>query len=67
MQSNSWRLLYNQVTHCARHDCQDSEIWDTAGQEQFKKLAPMYNKNAAAEIICYNVTSPKLFETLECK
>ena len=43
------------------------QIWDTAGQEQFKKLAPMYYKNAAAAIICYDVTSPTSFETLECK
>jgi len=41
------------------------QIWDTAGQEQFKRLAPMYYKNAAAAIICYDVTSPKSFETLE--
>jgi small GTP-binding protein len=43
------------------------QIWDTAGQEHFKKLAPMYYKDAAAAIICYDVTSPKSFETLECK
>jgi small GTP-binding protein len=43
------------------------QIWDTAGQEQFKRLAPMYYKNAAAAIVCYDVTSPKSFETLECK
>jgi small GTP-binding protein len=42
------------------------QIWDTAGQEQFKRLAPMYYKNAAAAIICYDVTCPKSFETLEC-
>lgn len=41
------------------------QIWDTAGQEQFKRLAPMYYKNAAAAILCYDVTSPKSFETLE--
>ncbi|KAL3908815.1 MAG: hypothetical protein SGILL_008335, partial [Bacillariaceae sp.] len=41
------------------------QIWDTAGQEQFKRLAPMYYKNAAAAIVCYDVTSPKSFETLE--
>lgn len=43
------------------------QIWDTAGQEQFKMLAPMYYKDAAAAVICYDVTSPKSFETLECK
>ena len=41
------------------------QIWDTAGQDQFKKLAPMYYKNAAAAIVCYDVTSPKSFETLK--
>ncbi len=41
------------------------QIWDTAGQEQFKKLAPMYYKNAAAAIICYDITSPQSFETLK--
>jgi small GTP-binding protein len=41
------------------------QIWDTAGQEQFNKLAPMYYKNAAAAIVCYDVTSPKSFETLK--
>mmetsp|Transcript_22395 Transcript_22395/g.63479 ORF Transcript_22395/g.63479 Transcript_22395/m.63479 type:complete len:320 (-) Transcript_22395:299-1258(-) len=40
------------------------QIWDTAGQEQFKKLAPMYYKNAAAAVVCYDCTSPKSFETL---
>lgn len=40
------------------------QIWDTAGQEQFKKLAPMYYKNAAAAIVCYDVTSPKSFDAL---
>jgi small GTP-binding protein len=41
------------------------QIWDTAGQEQFKKLAPMYYKNSAAAIVCYDVTSPKSFEALK--
>lgn len=41
------------------------QIWDTAGQEQYKKLVPMYYKNAAAAIVCYDVTSPTSFETLK--
>lgn len=31
-------------------------IWDTAGQEQFQKLAVTYYKQAAAAIICYDVS-----------
>lgn len=41
------------------------QIWDTAGQEQFKRLAPMYYKNAAAAIICYDVTSPQSFNEVQ--
>lgn len=41
------------------------QIWDTAGQEQFKMLAPMYYKNAAAAIICYDISSPRSFETMQ--
>lgn len=41
------------------------QIWDTAGQEQFKRLAPMYYRNAAAAIVCYDMQSPKSFDTLK--
>jgi len=39
-------------------------IWDTAGQEQFKCMAPMYYRNAAAAIVCYDVTSPSSYQTM---
>ena len=39
-------------------------IWDTAGQEQFKCMAPMYYRNAAAAIVCYDVTSPSSYTTM---
>jgi small GTP-binding protein len=41
------------------------QIWDTAGQEQFKKLASMYYKQSAAAIICYDASSPKTFDALK--
>jgi Ras-related protein Rab-5C len=34
-------------------------LWDTAGQEQFQKLAVTYYKNAAAAILCYDVSNPR--------
>ena len=40
------------------------QIWDTAGQEQFKPLAPMYYSNSAAAILCYDPASPKSMDTL---
>jgi len=33
-------------------------LWDTAGQEQFQKLAVTYYKQAAAAIVCYDVSAP---------
>lgn len=33
-------------------------LWDTAGQQQFQKLAKTYYGNAAAAILAYDVTQP---------
>ncbi|GKT22954.1 Small GTPase like protein [Aduncisulcus paluster] len=38
------------------------EIWDTAGQEQYSILAPMYYRKAAGVIVVYEVVSRRSFE-----
>ena len=40
------------------------QIWDTAGQAQFRSMAPMYYRSAAAAIICYDVTSPQSYRVM---
>eukprot|EP00587_Corethron_hystrix_P007300 CAMPEP_0113309036 /NCGR_PEP_ID=MMETSP0010_2-20120614/7245_1 /TAXON_ID=216773 ORGANISM="Corethron hystrix, Strain 308" /NCGR_SAMPLE_ID=MMETSP0010_2 /ASSEMBLY_ACC=CAM_ASM_000155 /LENGTH=244 /DNA_ID=CAMNT_0000164217 /DNA_START=123 /DNA_END=858 /DNA_ORIENTATION=+ /assembly_acc=CAM_ASM_000155 len=40
------------------------QIWDTAGQEQFRAMAPMYYRTAAAAIVCYDVASRRSFDVL---
>uniref|UniRef100_A0A7S2PD07 Uncharacterized protein n=1 Tax=Leptocylindrus danicus TaxID=163516 RepID=A0A7S2PD07_9STRA len=40
------------------------QIWDTAGQAQFRALAPMYYKTAAAAVVCYDVTSEHSFQIM---
>jgi len=40
------------------------QIWDTAGQTQFRPMAPMYYKSAAAAIVCYDVSSPESYQTM---
>ena len=41
------------------------QIWDTAGQEKFKSLAPIYFRNASAAIAVFSLTSRKSFEGLQ--
>ena len=38
------------------------EMWDTPGQERYRKLAQMYYKNSAAALIVYDVTNQESFE-----
>lgn len=40
------------------------QIWDTAGQERFRAMAPMYYRNAAAAIVCFDVTDESTFSTM---
>jgi len=40
------------------------QIWDTAGQAKFRPMAPMYYRNAAAAIICYDVTSAHSYKVM---
>ncbi|GIQ86629.1 small GTPase superfamily, Rho type [Kipferlia bialata] len=38
------------------------QIWDTAGQEQYQSLAPMYYRGANAAIIVYDITRQASFD-----
>ena len=40
-------------------------IWDTAGQEEFKCLVPMYAKGASRAVIVIDVSNPISFESLQ--
>ena len=41
------------------------QIWDTAGQEKYHSLAPMYYRSAAAAMIVYDITREVTFNTLK--
>jgi small GTP-binding protein len=41
------------------------QIWDTAGQEKYHSLAPMYYRNAVAAILVYDITKASTFQTLQ--
>ena len=38
-------------------------VWDTAGQEQYHSLVPMYFRSAAAVVLVFDVTNPKTLES----
>ena len=42
----------------------EMQIWDTAGQEKFRSLAPIYFRNSAAAVAVYDQTSRPSFEHL---
>jgi small GTP-binding protein len=41
------------------------QLWDTAGQEKFRSLAPMYYRASAVAILVYDVTSKSSLDGLE--
>lgn len=41
------------------------QIWDTAGQEQYRSLAPMYYRAANVAIIFFDVTNQTSFQALQ--
>ncbi|KAK2192213.1 hypothetical protein NP493_37g12049 [Ridgeia piscesae] len=41
------------------------QIWDTAGQEKYRALAPMYYRGAAAAIVVYDITRESSFASVK--
>lgn len=48
------------VEESIRYKCQ---VWDTAGQEKYHSLAPMYYRGAGAVIVTFDITDRPTFET----
>lgn len=40
------------------------QIWDTAGEEKFRSVAPIYYKNASAVAMIYDITDLTSFQSL---
>ena len=42
------------------------QIWDTAGQEKYHSLAPMYYRGAAAAVLVFDISKRASFRELQC-
>lgn len=40
------------------------QLWDTAGQEKFRSLAPMYYRSAAVAVLVYDITNHQSLDDL---
>jgi small GTP-binding protein len=40
------------------------QIWDTAGQEKYRSLAPMYYRAAQVALICFDLTNRESYEAV---
>ncbi|CAM9221804.1 unnamed protein product [Choristocarpus tenellus] len=41
------------------------QIWDTAGQERFRAMAPMYYRNAAVAVVCFDIMDEESFQKMK--
>lgn len=57
----------NFLMHCEIIDGKkiEMQIWDTAGQEKYRSLSPIYCRDAIVAVIVYDVSKPETFEKLE--
>jgi Ras-related protein Rab-6A len=57
-------VLYDSfVSHCTGC-CVEIQLWDTAGQEQYRALGPVYYRNAAAAIVVFDLSNRGSFDHL---
>lgn len=61
---NTIGTLYESFT--AERDGRELEIqiWDTAGQEQYRSLGPIYYRSSAAALVVFDVTNRKSYEDI---
>ncbi len=41
------------------------QLWDTAGQEKFHSMGGAFYRNSECCILCFDLTEPKSFETID--
>lgn len=57
--------LYESYTETRKGKQIELQIWDTAGQEQYRSLGPIYFRSSAGALLVFDITNQKSFENLE--
>jgi small GTP-binding protein len=57
----NWQLF----THSFGNNRVELQIWDTAGQETFRSLGPLYYRNAVGAVVVFDVTNRTSFDSLQ--
>jgi small GTP-binding protein len=64
-EANTIGALYDAYTECVNGRSIEVQIWDTAGQEQYRSLTPVYFRSASAAILVFDVANRATFEHLD--
>ena len=63
-QSPTIGSAYIRTSFIFKGEEKEIQVWDTAGEERFRSMAPMYSKDSFAAIIVFSLTSHSSFESV---
>ena len=64
-EANTVGAIYDTYTERRGDQSIEVQIWDTAGQEKFRSLAPVYYRGADAAVVVFDMTKPSTFQCLQ--
>ena len=63
-ESNTIGAFYDSFTEERGNQIIEIQLWDTAGQEQYRSLGPVYYRGASGAIIVFDLTNQDSFKSL---
>jgi small GTP-binding protein len=57
-------VLYDSFVQEVNGTSVEIQLWDTAGQEQYRSLGPIYFRSAAAAIVVFDLTNDESFRSI---
>jgi small GTP-binding protein len=61
---NTIGVLYDSFVQECNGTPVEIQLWDTAGQEQYRALGPVYYRNAAAALVVFDISNRTSFENI---